>query len=200
MPSVAASAAISAVLRAKLKAASVMSRSKCLAILCLLITAPTASAISAVPRSGSRLRATAPGCVRDRARWRRAGLPLAGALGGKIGVAADDQTLAGEVGCGDAGHVALVEQRELQGAALQQRLDRRRAQRGDPVEAGGLDVFGDARLGDHAAVADQDHMVEVEALLELLDLGRQRHRIGGVAVKHLDGNRAAVGGRRAGRR
>ena len=56
------------------------------------------------------------------------------------------------------------------------------------------DVLGDARLGDHAAVADQDHMVEVEALLELLDLGRQGHRIGGVAVKHLDGDRAAVGG------
>ena len=37
-------------------------------------------------------------------------------------------------------------------------------------------------------------MVEVEALLELVDLARQRHRIGGVAVEHLDGNRAAVGG------
>jgi hypothetical protein len=49
-----------------------------------------------------------------------------GALGGEIGVAADDQTLAGEVRRGDAGHVALVEQRE-QGAGLQQRPDRRRA-------------------------------------------------------------------------
>ena len=120
--------------------------------------------------------------------------PLAGALGGEIGVAADHQPLAGEIGCGDAGHVALVEQRELQGAAFQQRLDRRRAQRGDPVQAGGLDVVGDARLGDHAAIADQDDMVEVKALLELLDLCRQRHRIGGVAVEDLDGNRAAVGG------
>ena len=36
-------------------------------------------------------------------------------------------------------------------------------------------------------------MVELEAPLELLDLGCQRHRIGGVAIKHLDGNRAAVG-------
>ncbi len=36
-------------------------------------------------------------------------------------------------------------------------------------------------------------MVQLEALLELLDLCRQRHRIGGVAVKHLDGNRTAIG-------
>ena len=39
---------------------------------------------------------------------------LAGALGGEIGVAADHQPLAGKIGSGDAGHVALVEQRELQ--------------------------------------------------------------------------------------
>jgi hypothetical protein len=37
-------------------------------------------------------------------------------------------------------------------------------------------------------------MVQMEALLELLDLGRQRHRIGGVAVEHLDGNWTTVGG------
>jgi hypothetical protein len=36
-----------------------MLRSKCLATLYLLITAPTARPIAAVPRSGSRLRATA---------------------------------------------------------------------------------------------------------------------------------------------
>jgi hypothetical protein len=59
MPSVAASAAISAVLRTKPKAAEAISRAKCLATLCLLITAPTARPISAVPRSGSRLRTTA---------------------------------------------------------------------------------------------------------------------------------------------
>jgi hypothetical protein len=38
---------------------------------------------------------------------------LAGALDGEIGVAADHQTLIGELGCGDAGDVALVEQRKL---------------------------------------------------------------------------------------
>ena len=36
-------------------------------------------------------------------------------------------------------------------------------------------------------------MVEVKALLELLDLCRQRHRVGGVAIKDLDGDRAAIG-------
>jgi hypothetical protein len=68
------------------------------------------------------------------------------------------------------------------------------AQRSDPIETCRFDVLGDARLGDHPAIADQDHMVEAAALLELLDLGGQRDRIGRVAVKHLNGDRAAVGG------
>src|ERR1700680_338746 len=50
---------ISSVFRAKLKRVSVMSRVKCLAILCLSSTAPIARPISALPRSGWRLRATA---------------------------------------------------------------------------------------------------------------------------------------------
>jgi len=36
-------------------------------------------------------------------------------------------------------------------------------------------------------------MVEVEALLEFGDLGRERHGIGDVAIEHLDGDRTAVG-------
>jgi hypothetical protein len=66
----------------------------------------------------------------------------------------------------------------------------RAARRSSPARR--LDVCGDAGLGDHAAVADQDHVIEPEALLELLDLARQRHRIGGVTVEHLDGDRAAA--------
>ena len=112
-----------------------------------------------------------PGCGRGRVSVAAEQvLALAAALGGEVGIAADDQPLAGIIGCGDRGHVALVEQRELQGAAVQQRLDRRRAQRGDPVEPGRFDLLGDARLGDHAAVADQHHVVEAEALLQLVDL------------------------------
>ena len=81
---------------------------------------------------------------------------LARALGRQLGVATDDETLAGIVVRGDLRHVALVEQRELQRAALgRQGLDGRGAQRGDPIEAGRLEVGVDARLGDHAAIADQ---------------------------------------------
>ena len=159
----------------------------------MLSTSPTASAISAVPRSGLRLRSTAgldPGEVLL-GRGQQV-FTLAAALGGEIGIAADHQPLAGKIRRGDGGHVALVEQRELQGAAVQQVLDRRSAQRGDPVQTCGFDVLGDARLGDHAAVADQHHMAEAEALLELVDLRRQRRRIAGVAVEHLDGDGAAV--------
>jgi hypothetical protein len=77
---------------------------------------------------------------------------------------------------------------------VQQFLDRRRPECGDPVEAGGADILADARLGDHAAIADQHHMVEVEALLELGDLAGQRRRIGSVAVEHFDGDRATIRG------
>ena len=60
--------------------------------------------------------------------------------------------------------------------------------------SGRFDVLGDARLGDHAAIAHQDHMIQLEALLELVDLARQGHRIGGITFKHLDGDRAAIRG------
>jgi hypothetical protein len=68
------------------------------------------------------------------------------------------------------------------------------AQRRDPVEAGRGEIGVGAGLGDHAAVADQHHVVEVEALLQLADLGAERSGVGGVALEHLDGHRAAVGG------
>src|SRR5215469_16617336 len=91
-------------------------------------------------------------------------------------------------------YVTLIEQRELKGATVQQRPDRRCAQRGDPVQAGRRDVRGDARLGDHAAVSHHDDVVEMKALLEFLDLSGERHGIGGIALEHLNGDRAAVWG------
>jgi hypothetical protein len=121
-------------------------------------------------------------------------LALAGALvglqptgltrGGERAVAADDEPLARELGRGDAGHVAVPglrrgrrKQRHLQRAAAEQRLDRRGAQGGDPVEPGRFEILGDPRLGDHAAVPtgqarglkahNQDDMVETKALLQL---------------------------------
>ena len=94
-------------------------------------------------------------------------LALAGALGGESAVAADDEPLARELGRGDAGHIAVIKQRHLQCVAVEQRLDRR-GEGGNPVEPGRFDVLGDPRLGDHAAVTDQDDMVESEALLNTL--------------------------------
>ena len=94
-------------------------------------------------------------------------LALAGALAGEGAVAADDEPLARELGRGNAGHVAVIKQRHLRGAAVEQCLDGRGAQGGNPVEPGRFEIFGDARLGDHAAVANQDDMVESEALLQL---------------------------------
>src|SRR4051794_15069986 len=171
-----------------------MLRSKCLAILYVSMTAPTASAISAVPRSGLRLRATAAwirASSRSVAASRSSRLRRRSAA--RSGLRQTTRRSPGKSG-GDAGHVALVEQRELQGAALHQRLDRRSPQRRDPIQPGGADLLGDARLGHHAAVADQDDMVEVEPLFELVDLGSQGLRIGGVAVEDFDGDWAAVGG------
>ena len=95
---------------------------------------------------------------------------LAGALAGERSVAADDEPLARELGRGDASHVAVIEQRHLQGAAVAQRLDCRGAKGSNPVEPGRFDILADPRLGDRAAVADQDDMVETEALLQLRHL------------------------------
>ena len=121
-----------------------------------------------------------------------AGRRVCGTAVREVGIAAHHQTLAGETGCRDGGHVALVEQRQLQRAARQQSLDRRRTQRSDPVQAFRCDVLGDSCLGDHAAIADQHHMLKLEAPLQLIDLGRQRHRIGGVAFKDFNGDGTAV--------
>ena len=172
-----------------------MARSKCLAILCLSSTAPTASAISAVPRSGLRLRATAAWM---RARSRSVAASRSSRLrvrsAARSGLRQTISRSPGKSGLVMAAMSRWSNSESCKAPLFEQLLDRRGAQRGDPVEPGGLDVFGDARLGDHAAVADQDDMVEAEALLELLDLGGQRHRVGGVALEHLDRDGTAVGG------
>src|SRR5258706_9259503 len=92
--------------------------------------------------------------------------PFASAFLGKGGVLADDEALAREVRAFDLGEIALVEQRELQGTALGgELLDRRRSQRGDPVEPGRYEFVFDASLRDHPAVADHDDTLEPEAVL-----------------------------------
>ena len=62
---------------------------------------------------------------------------LARAFLGQRRVAADDEALARIVRAFDLGQIALVEQRELQRAAVgRERPDGRRPERGDPVEPG----------------------------------------------------------------
>ena len=142
-------------------------------------------------------RVTAPAHLRGNARQvafggRQQSFALAGALARQVGVAADHQPFAGKLGRGDLGQMAFVEQRELQGAAIGQGLNLWRAQAGDPVEAAGLEVLAQPRLRDHAAVADQHHVLQAKAALQFLDLSRQRGGIAGVALEHLDGDRPAV--------
>ena len=108
-------------------------------------------------------------------------------------IAADNQPFVRELGRGDRRHVALVEQRHLQVAAFHQRLQGRCPQRGDPVETRRAQLFVDARLGDHAAIADQNHMGQAKADLEFLDVRRDGAGITGVAVENLNGDRTAIG-------
>ena len=96
---VAASASIALVLRAKARLVSVMVRSKCLRILCLSITPPTASAMSGGATQRLALARGGQSDTREIAfGGRQQFLALAGALGGKIAIAANDQTLAGKSG------------------------------------------------------------------------------------------------------
>src|SRR5258708_26527058 len=92
---------------------------------------------------------------------------LALAFLGKSGVLADDEALARKVRTFDLGEITLIEQRQLQGAAVGgELLDGRRAQRSDPVQPGRLEVAFDASWVCHPAVADHDDTLEPEAFLE----------------------------------
>ncbi len=122
-------------------------------------------------------------------------LALAGALVGDLRVAADDQPLARIGVGGDLGQIRLVEQRQLQLAALDQRPHLRRPQRRDPVEAVLLER-GDVGLGDHAAVAADDDPLDPEAPLDPLQRRRERLVVVQRSVEDLDRDRPAL--RRAG--
>ena len=119
-------------------------------------------------------------------------LALAGAFAGQIGIAANNQPFARIIGGGDLGEIALIEQRQLQWTRLGEFLDLRCAQAGDPIEAGWLDVLANARRGDHAAITDQNHMLETEALLQLVDPCCQRAGIAGIPLEHLNSDRPAI--------
>ncbi len=119
---------------------------------------------------------------------------FAGALFGQHGVVAAHQPLAGKLRGADFEQVLLIEQRQLQRALLDQGLDLGGAQRADPVQLRGAHLVADAGVGEHAPIPDQTHPAQPEPVLELVDLGGQGFRVGGVALEHLDGDRDPGGG------
>ena len=149
----------------KLKGSSVMLKIEVLAIL-FAMTRPVARPILSLPRSGFFSRERGPRWRRAFFRWQPAGFALAGTFVGEQGIAANDETLAwisGEVIRRDR----LVEQDSCRLPASDEAADRRRPQRGDPVETGGLEDLLDPRLGDHAAITDQNDMLEANRCLSL---------------------------------
>ena len=165
MPSRAASAAIASALRDHVEAISVMARSKCLAMWRRSMTAPTLRAILSWPRSGLRFFSVIARILIS-AVWvnSRSSSRLRARSAASSGLRQTMRRSPGKSVRNDLRHVALDEQRGLQGAALgRERLDRRGAQRGDPVEAGGREIGVDARLGGHAAVADEHDALQPEA-------------------------------------
>ena len=98
---------------------------------------------------------------------------FAGPLRSQQRVLADHQAFAGIVGAGDLRHVAVIEQRGLQRPAFgRELLDRRSPQCGNPIQTGRAQCLLDPRAGQHAAVADHHHALQLEALLQLVDLRR----------------------------
>ena len=118
-------------------------------------------------------------------------IALARPLPGELEIAADDQPFAGIIGRGDLRQIALVEQRELQ-RPVSVNAWICGARSGDPVQPGRLEILADTGAGDHAAVADQYHVLETEALFQLADLRGQSARVPDIALEHLDRDRPAI--------
>ncbi len=74
--------------------------------------------------------------------------------------------------------MALVEQAHL--PLLDARANRGTLERGDPADAVGLAQRLDGLAGDHAAVADQHHLLDPDILAQPLHLGHE-----GLAVGHM---------------
>jgi hypothetical protein len=111
---------------------------------------------------------------------------------GQCVVAAGHQALAGIVWRGDLGQVALIEQAQLQMALLDQRSDRDALERGDPVNPSLAAKLVDGLLRDHAAVTHHHHLRQAEALAHALHGGQECQAVGGIALEHRDGHRAAA--------
>ena len=177
-----------------------MVTAKCLPVLYVLITLPTSTPISPAPLQAAGLDPGDEGGEQLLGGGEQV-LAGAGPVGGQDRVAAGDQPLAGEVRGGDLGEVLLVEEAELERAVVGHQLaDGRGAQRGDPpvgVRPRGpvlpLVQGVDAGAGDHAAVADHDHLLQAELLPDHVDDGGERGGVAGVAGEDPDRDRAALG-------
>ena len=77
---------------------------------------------------------------------------------------------------------------------LDELRDLRGTQRTHPVHALGLEHLLDARRGQHATVAHPGQALDAETLLELGHLRGHGSRVSRVALEHLHGDRAALGG------
>lgn len=75
---------------------------------------------------------------------------------------------------------------------LDQAADRHALERGDPVDAALAAVLVDGLLRHHAAVTDHHHLRQAESLAHALHGGQDGQAVGGVALDHRDGHRAAA--------
>ena len=93
---------------------------------------------------------------------------------------------------GELEQIALIEQAQLQGAALHQGADLRTLERGDPGQpverAQGVDRF----VRDHPPIPDQHQTMEGKLLPQLIDLRHQRAPIRRVALVHRGRHRTAA--------
>src|SRR5688572_8160819 len=97
---------------------------------------------------------------------------FARALFRQQGIEASNQTFARKGWMTDLDQVRLIEQGHLQLTIFGQSLDLAGAQSGNPLDTvRSGQVLADACAGDHAAVADQNHILETESLTEFVDLG-----------------------------
>jgi hypothetical protein len=140
----------------------------------------------------------APGGLRGELRERAFGrdeqlLPFPAPFLREQRIETGNETFAGILGRGDLGEVLLIKQGELERPALDQRADGRAPQGGNPPNPGMGAQVPELRLGEHAAIADQDEARDPKLRLQVRDLIRHRRRIAGVAGIHIDRHGSALG-------
>src|SRR5215472_587212 len=126
---------------------------------------PTARVILAFPRPPPEVLSASLVNAASVARNRSA--RLRGRSSANSGLRQTNQAFAGKLRCGDLGRIALVEQRELEGAGIEQGADLRGSERGDLVEPGPSQLVANAGRGDHPAVPDQHHPCRPKRCLSL---------------------------------